>query len=364
MVVKALELAGLHPGRDIRRQQRQRDGAVGVAHHRIGKLVRIHLAPADRLGRRGTAETARVRTRIGALQEVVVPLLLDAHDLLDLRLGLQHEILRTAAAQNEHAARVARALRVIHDARRLVHVAVHIGQEQRPAQGHRRHIHTDGTVTRAAGEDGDAALIGRCQDGTVPDAQLLLAGVHILAQQVVELVGAHHLLELRPLDDLTHEGVGVEQHVVVEEHIVDADDALIVQFHVIQERRPAVQVHVQTEVQVVVQVGTRRNDPVHIAALHQRDEAALAQAGRSEGTSQRQADEPVIGQHLLGEQLGRLAQPAAVVGQHRLIDEVGGRDALADGERVEPGVGGELLRDLVGGRFAHNDERSVPGNRK
>jgi hypothetical protein len=60
----------------------------------------------------------------GELHEVVVPLLVDAEHFLDLRLGLQREVLRAAAAQMKHAALAAAALGGEHDRAGLVDVAL------------------------------------------------------------------------------------------------------------------------------------------------------------------------------------------------------------------------------------------------
>ena len=88
----------------VRREQRQRDRRVEVAHHGVGQPVGIDLAPAHRLGRRRAGQAARVGARVGDLQEVVVALLVDAEHFLDLRLGLQHEVLRAAAAAGSSTA--------------------------------------------------------------------------------------------------------------------------------------------------------------------------------------------------------------------------------------------------------------------
>ena len=44
-------------------------------------------------------------------------LFLDAHHFLNLRLGLQHEVFRRTAAQNEHAGFVAAGFRFVNDRR-------------------------------------------------------------------------------------------------------------------------------------------------------------------------------------------------------------------------------------------------------
>ena len=111
----------------------------------------------------------------------------------------------------------------------LVHVAIHVEDKLRIAQRHRGDVHADGTVAGAAGENRHAAFVGGREHGAVLESQFASALGDIFAEQVMKLVGAHGALELRALDDLAHEGVGIEQHVVIEEHVVDADDAVAVE---------------------------------------------------------------------------------------------------------------------------------------
>ena len=103
--------------------------------------------------------------------------------------------------------------------------------------------------------------------------------------------------------------------------------------------------------QVMVKVGTGRNDPVHKPRFHQRDQAALAQAGRSERTGQAHADVPVVRQHLFDEQMGRLAHASAVVGKEHLIDEIGRGNIPANAERIQTRIRCKLFRSL--GLLAH-----------
>ena len=150
----------------VRGEQRQRDGGVEVAHHRVRQPVGIDLAPAHRLGRRRAGEAAGVGTRVGDLQEVVVALLVDAEHFLDLRLGLQHEVLRAAAAADQHRALPAAALRAEHDRRRLVHVGVRVDHALVPLERQRRDVHADRRVARRRRVDRHAALVRRRRAAT------------------------------------------------------------------------------------------------------------------------------------------------------------------------------------------------------
>ena len=194
----------------------------------------------------------------------------------------------------------------------------------------------------AAGEDRDPALVRRRQHARVAKPELAPPGVDILPEKVMELVGPHRPLELRPLDHLAHEGVRVEEHIVVEQDVIDPDDPLIVQHDVVQERASGVERHVEAEVEVVVEVGAGGDHPVDKPRLHERDDAALPEAGRGQGASEAHPDEPLLGEHLACKQQGGLAETSPVVGQQSLFNEVRGRDLPSDAQRVEPGVGGEL----------------------
>jgi len=104
---------------------------------------------------------------------------------------------------------------------------------------------------------------------------------------------------------------------------------------------------------VVIQIRAGGDDPIHEAGLDQRDQARLAEAGGGGRAGEADADEAVVRQHFLREELRRFAQPPAVVSEHDLVNEVGGGNVLAHAERVEARVGGELFGDLVAGGFAH-----------
>src|SRR5205823_6014547 len=104
-VVKALAFARRGFAQRVGGDERQRNRRVHVADDAIGQGVGINFSPAPGFGGRRAAQAAGVGARVGALQKIVVPALLDAHDFLNLRLGLQNEILRRAAAEDEDATR-------------------------------------------------------------------------------------------------------------------------------------------------------------------------------------------------------------------------------------------------------------------
>ena len=122
----------------------------------------------------------------------------------------------------------------------------------------------------------------------------------------MEFVGAHGLLELRPLDDLAHEGVGIEEDIVGEEDVVDADDAVIAQDDVVEEGGTGEEFHAEAVVEVVVEVRAGGDDPVHEARFHQRDDGGGAEAGGGQRAGERQADGAVVGEHLVDVKSGRL----------------------------------------------------------
>jgi hypothetical protein len=132
--VESLRLARRVARQRVGGEQRQRDGGVRVADDRVGEAVGIDLAPAHGLRRRRARQTARVRPRVGELQEVVVALLLDAHHLLDLRLRLQHEVLGAPPPKMTTRRLAAAALAIQHDGRRLVHVGIDVELQLQPLE--------------------------------------------------------------------------------------------------------------------------------------------------------------------------------------------------------------------------------------
>ena len=152
----------------------------------------------------------------------------------------------------------------------------------------------------------------------------------------MKFVRAHRPLELRSLDHLAHKGVGIEQHVVIEEHVVDADDAVAAQLHVVEEGRAGVELHAEAVMEIVVEIRAGRDDPVDKARVHQRHDRGFAQPRRRQRAGERHADRPLAGDHLLREEPARLREPAAVVGLEGGVDEVGDVDPFLHGAREQP----------------------------
>src|SRR6266480_1246022 len=103
-LVQSLEPPLLSFGERVRGEDRKTDGVIEVAHDRARELVGIDLPPAHGFGRRGPGQAARIGARVGHLEVVVMPLFADAQHFLDLRLRLQHDVLRAAAADDQDAA--------------------------------------------------------------------------------------------------------------------------------------------------------------------------------------------------------------------------------------------------------------------
>ena len=87
---------------------------------------------------------------------------------------------------------------------------------------------------------------------------------------------------------------------------------------------------VQRVVQVVVEVGAGADHEVDQAAVHQLDDAA-AETGRGQRAGDRQADGGVVlrRQHLVGEDVAGLRQPAGVEGLEAAVDELADLGAAA-----------------------------------
>src|SRR5437016_9144819 len=99
----------------------------------------------------------------------------------------------------------------------------------------------------------------------------------------MELVGPHAALKLGALDDLAHKGVRIEKDVVIKEDIVNPNHPMAMKIDIVKKRGPGIKFHVEPVMNVVVQIGPSRDDPINKARLHQGDEAGLAQPRRSQG---------------------------------------------------------------------------------
>src|SRR5437867_7507838 len=124
-------------------RSRRRDGAVGVDHDGVGELVRIDLAPGNRLGRGRARQAARIGAGVGDLDEVVVAAVGQTEDLLDLRLGLQDEILRRPTAQHQDPALAVPLPGGVDDAGGLVDVARHVDARTDAAHRQFSDVHPD-----------------------------------------------------------------------------------------------------------------------------------------------------------------------------------------------------------------------------
>jgi hypothetical protein len=161
--------------------------------------------------------------RVGDLDEVIVTAFRHAEDLLELRFGLQQEVLGRAAAEDDDARLAARlALRVQHQRRHLGHVRG--GIQVRPALGRRRvdgrQVQADGRVARRRHPDRQVEVVRGCQQRRLLHAQLARGLQRVLADQMMQLrsrdpfaeLGRHHHA-VQPFVSLV-EDVGGKQHVV------------------------------------------------------------------------------------------------------------------------------------------------------
>jgi hypothetical protein len=123
----------------------------------------------------------------------------------------------------------------------------------------------------------------------------------------VELGRRHRAGELRLAQHLAEEGIGLEQDVLIEQDVVDADGALLAQLDVVGPWRPGVNRVAERVVRVVIQVGPGRDDPVDEARLDQRHQARGGEPWRRERARERQRDRDVGLEDLATQELRRLA---------------------------------------------------------
>ena len=178
-------------GQRVRRENGKRDGAVDVGHDGVRQPVRVDLAPAHRLAGSRARESARVRARVGDLEEVVVPFLFDPEHFLDLRLGLKREVLGRAASQNQDRALPARLLRPVDDRRGLIDVAEDVPLDRRAVEPELGRVHADRAVARRGRVDGHVERVGLREERRLVLSQRLLALQHVAPGAVVEFRGPH-----------------------------------------------------------------------------------------------------------------------------------------------------------------------------
>src|SRR4030095_13724807 len=146
------------------------DRRIRVTDDTVRKILRIDLPPTHCFAWCRAAQSTGVRARIGALQKVIVTALFDTHHFLNLRLGLQDEVLWRATAENKDTRGRAIRFRRIDNGRWRVHVAIYVELQLRLAQRHGGHIHPDGTIARRTREDRHGIAIGGTEDARLLDS--------------------------------------------------------------------------------------------------------------------------------------------------------------------------------------------------
>ena len=180
---------------------------------------------------------------------------------------------------------------------------------------------------------------------------LLAAGIaleKVEAQTVVKLRRRDRLVETGPHDEVPDVRVRLEQHGRGKQDVVDSNHPVLVQLHVVGERRAPAKREVQRVMEVVVEIRTGGNDEVDEPALHHLDDAA-AEPGRRQRAGYREPDRGVLLgiQHLLREDRARLGQARGVERLKSFVDEMA--NLLAPLRPVVPNrLAGE---DFRAGRF-------------
>ena len=132
----------------------------------------------------------------------------------------------------------------------------------------------------------------------------------------------HFALEFFGTDDFAEEGIGREQYIVIEEDVVNPHDAFITQDHIADLMIASVHRQAQAKMRVVIQIRTRRNNPINEAGFNQRNQCRDAQSRRRERACQRDADGHVVFEHTVGKKLRAFAQTCAVVSLKGRFDEL------------------------------------------
>ena len=142
-------------------------------------------------------------------------------------------------------------------------------------------------------------------------------------ERVVQLGCRDRSVQAGAHQEVSNVRIGLEQHGRWKQHVVDANDAVLIQLDIVDEGRTSVQREVQRVVQIVIQIGAGADDEINEAALHQLDNAA-AQTGRRQRAGNREPDRRVVLglQHLVGEDAARFTEPRGVECLEALVNEM------------------------------------------
>ena len=83
----------------------------------------------------------------------------------------------------------------------------------------------------------------------------------------MKLGGRHRFLKLFPGNYLAEESIGIQQHGVVEEDVVDAHHFLFAQHNVGNVGPALAHYQADTKVRVVIEIGAGRDYPIHKAGF-------------------------------------------------------------------------------------------------
>ena len=106
----------------------------------------------------------------------------------------------------------------------------------------------------------------------------------------MKFVGAHRPLEFLRVNALADERVRIEQHPIIKQDVVDPDNLFAAQFDIVDERRALIELHIEAEMDVVVEIRPGGDDPVDKPGFDQRDQAGFSQTGRHQRAGEADAD--------------------------------------------------------------------------
>ena len=186
----------------------------------------------------------------------------------------------------------------------------------------------------APDEDRHRVLVADGEQAGLLHPERLLHLRDVAAEQGVELRRGHLALEVRPLHQRGEEPVGVEQRLLPEAEVVDADHAREPKLEVAGVRVHLADGVADDAVGVVVEVRARRREAAQDAALDERDDAALVQPRRRHRARQREEDAAVLLDRA-AHQLVRGALLPADVRAERVLEQVVGRFLAGDRARID-----------------------------
>lgn len=338
-------------------EEGEEGGVVGL--HGLGGLlvdVFVHFAPGDGFGGEAGGEGAIGDGGGDDLDvEVVAADVGEAEDLAEGGFGLEVEVLGNPAAEDERPKGVGRVFEEapivigagFEDFGVDIQFELVMGEEAGLAHGPQFHgVEEDGAIAGSADKEGDGEAVAGGEEAG-GDAVAGFQFMKKLAQKEAHFGAGHFALEFGALEDGGKEAVLVEEDVLVEGHVGDADGAFVAEGGVVAEDGDFVDgvgVAGEGAMAVVVAHGVGAGEVGDPAGFEEGDEPGLVLTGDGDGSGEGEGEGDAGADGGIEDGVDAAEVGAAEGGKAVAEEFVEGLDVVdaagADGGAAVEGVGG------------------------